>query len=76
MSKVKITVTIEEELVKSLARWSKMAKESRSSLVEKAIKVWHQSILQKELIEGYQAMNKENLSVAESHLKASSEILR
>ena len=76
MSKVKITVTIEEELIKSLARWSKMAKESKSSLVEKAIRAWYQSILQKELIEGYQAMNKENLSVAESHLKASSEILR
>jgi hypothetical protein len=45
-------------------------------LIEGAIKVWRQELLEKELIEGYLAMSKEDRETAEAHLVAGVEVLK
>ncbi len=76
MSKEKITVTIEEELLEELDRAAKSQKVSRSSVLEKAIRTWKKSLLQQQLIEGYRAMSDEDLKVAEQNLHAGYEALK
>lgn len=76
MSKAKITVTIDEEVLEDLDRTAKSQRESRSSVLEKALRAWKKSLLQRELIEGYRAMSDENLKVAEQNLPAGYEALK
>ena len=76
MSKEKITVTIDEELLEDLDRAAKSQRVSRSSVVEKAIRTWKKALLQRELIEGYRAMADEDLKVAEQNLPAGYEALK
>jgi len=76
MSKEKITVTIEEELLQDLDRAAKLQGESRSRILEKAIRTWKQSLLRQDLIEGYRAMSDEDLKVAEQNLAAGYEVLK
>ncbi len=68
MGKTKITVTIDESVIKDLDRLSEQRRESRSRLVEEAVKVWRNGQMEKELIEGYQAMAQEDVATAEAHL--------
>ena len=76
MSKEKITVTIDEELLEDLDRVAKSQSESRSKVLEKAIRTWKKSLLQRELIDGYKAMSEEDLKVAERNLHAGYEALK
>ncbi len=76
MSKEKITVTIDEELLEDLDRVARSIRESRSKVLEKAIRTWKKSLLQRELMEGYKAMSDENLKVAEQNLPAGWEALK
>ena len=76
MSRSKITVTLEEELVQELDRISLRSKTPRSRLVEEAIKSWRRSQRQQELIEGYRAMASEDQKTAEANLAAAYEILK
>ena len=76
MSKEKITVSIEEELVQDLDLTAKSLKESRSSVVEAAIRTWKKSRIEQELIEGYRAMADEDVKVAEKSLAAGYEALK
>ena len=75
MSKEKITVTIDEKLLEDLDRAAKSQSESRSSIVEEAIRIWKRAIMHQELIEGYRAMSDENSRVAEESLHAGYEAL-
>lgn len=68
MGKTKITVTIDESVVKDLDRLSEQRRESRSRLVEEAVTVWRNGQMEKEIIEGYQAMAQEDIATAEAHL--------
>lgn len=68
MGKIKITVTIDESVMKDLDRLSEQRRESRSRLVEEAVTVWRNGQMEKELIEGYQAMAQEDIATAEAHL--------
>ena len=51
-----------------LNRLSERRKETRSRLVEKAIRRWQWCRMEQELIEGYQAMSKEDVETAEGCL--------
>jgi metal-responsive CopG/Arc/MetJ family transcriptional regulator len=70
-----MTVTMDADLVDELDRISSDQKESRSQLVEDAVRVWHRQRLEQQLIEGYEAMNRENRETAEANLAARVEAL-
>ena len=75
-SKVKVTVSVDESLVKALGRASRMTGRARSQLVEEALRLWQRSQLEQVLKEGYQAMAKEDRATAEHLLPAAWEALR
>lgn len=75
-SKVKITISIDETLVRELTGASRQARKSRSRLVEEALQYWRRSRLEQELKEGYQAMAKENRATAERNLAAGWEAMK
>ncbi len=75
-SKLKVTITIDEVLVNEIDRLSKEHRESRSHLIEEAIKVWREKQLEKELIDGYLAMAKEDAETAEANLEAGIEVIK
>ena len=75
-NKQKVTITIDEAIIKDVDRLSKKEGESRSNLIEKALKAWKQKRLKGELIEGYMAMAEEDLDTAEANLEAGAEALK
>jgi len=75
-NKLKVTITIDKAVVEEIDRLSKEQRESRSHLIEEAIKVWRKKRLEKELIDGYLAMVKEDIETAESNLEVGIEVLR
>lgn len=76
MRKAKVTLTLDETLVKELDAMASQRQENRSRLVEEAIRFWKRQKVERELMEGYQAMGKENLELAEAHLPAAREVLK
>jgi metal-responsive CopG/Arc/MetJ family transcriptional regulator len=74
--KLKVTVTIDEAIVREIDRLSKEQGESRSRMIEEAIKMWRQRQLERELIEGYRAMAKADSELAEANLEAGAEALK
>jgi predicted transcriptional regulator len=74
--KLKVTITIDEAVVREIDRFSKVRGRSRSRLIEEAIKDWGQKRLERELIEGYLAMAKEDVVTAESNLEVGREVLK
>jgi metal-responsive CopG/Arc/MetJ family transcriptional regulator len=72
----KVTITIDETILKEIDRSSKKQGESRSHLIEEAIRAWREKELEKELIDGYLAMAKEDAKMAENHLEAMMEVLK
>lgn len=74
--RLKVTVTIDEAMVREIDRLSKEQGVSRSHMIEEAIKVWGQKQLEKELIEGYRAMAKADSELAEANLEAGAEALK
>lgn len=75
VTKVKLTVTIGRSLARELDEEAKNRKLSRSALVEEAIKDLKKKRLGELLKNGYQAMAKENLSVAEEMIHYGSEAI-
>jgi metal-responsive CopG/Arc/MetJ family transcriptional regulator len=75
-NKQKVTITMDEAILKEVDRFSKEHGESRSCLIEEAMKDWKKRKLEKELIEGYRSMAKENAETAEANLEAGLEALR
>ncbi len=76
MSRNKITVTLDVELLQELDVISAKRKTSRSRLVEEAIKSWRRLQRQEQLVEGYRTMASEDQKTAESNLPAGYEILK
>jgi metal-responsive CopG/Arc/MetJ family transcriptional regulator len=74
-NKLKVTVTIEESIVREIDRASNERGESRSRVIEKAIQQWRERELDKQLIEGYLAMAKKDVETAEANLEAGVEVL-
>jgi len=75
-NKQKVTITIDEAIIKDIDRLSKKEGASRSNLIEKALKVWRKKQFEKELIEGYVAMAKEDSEIAEANLEVGAESLK
>lgn len=74
-TKIKLTVTVNRDLVKELDEEKKVRKTSRSALVEEGIKLLKKKRLEESLKYGYQAMAEENLKVAEETIAYGSEVL-
>ena len=74
-NRLKVTVTIEESIVGEIDRVSKQRGESRSRVIEIAVQEWRKRELDKQLIEGYQSMAKEDMETAEANLAAAVEVL-
>lgn len=55
---------------------SRRRHETRSALVEEALRFWQRSLLERSLAQGYQNMAEEDRQTAESHLILSKEVLR
>jgi len=75
-SKMKITVSVDEALVRELNGASRQKRKPRSQLVEEALQLWRRRRLEQALKEGYQAMAKEERATAERHLAAGSEVMK
>ncbi len=75
-SKVKITVSIDEALVREIEGFGRRGRKSRSKMVEEALQHWRRSQLEQELKEGYQAMAKEDRVTAERNLAAGWEAIK
>lgn len=75
-NKLKVTVTIEESIVREIDRASNERGESRSRVIETAIQQWRKREMDKQLIEGYLAMEKEDVETAEANLAAGVEVLK
>ncbi len=75
-NKQKVTITLDGAVLKEIDRFSKSQGESRSRLIEDAIAAWREKELEKELIDGYLAMAKEDAEMAENHLEAGMEVLK
>ncbi len=75
-SKVKVTVSLDESLVKELEGISREKRTHRSRLVEEALRVWHRRLIEQQLKEGYQSMAAEDRATAERNLAVGWEILK
>lgn len=75
-SKVKVTVSLDEALVRELGGVGRRKGKPRSRLVEEAIRHWRRVQLEQELKEGYQAMAKSDRAAAERHLTAGWEVVK
>ena len=74
--KLKVTLSLDEDLVEELERTSRETKKSRSRLVQEALKLWRRKELQTKLAQGYQEMADENVETAEQGLAAFNETQR
>lgn len=75
-SKMKITVSVDEALVRELSGASRQKRKPRSQLVEEALQLWRRRRLEQALKEGYQATAKEDRATAERHLAAGWEVMK
>ena len=75
-SKVKVTVSLDERLVRELKGTGSQKGKTRSHLVEEALKHWRRRQLEEELKEGYQAMAKADRATARRNLKAGWEAIK
>jgi metal-responsive CopG/Arc/MetJ family transcriptional regulator len=67
--RVKLTLSLNEDVVAALDNASRQSKRSRSRLVEEAIRLWRRKELQESLAQGYRAMADEDRKTAERHLR-------
>ena len=74
-NKQRVTIALDRNILEEIDRLSKEQSESRSRIIEGAIKLWRKRQLEKELVEGYLDMSKENTETAEANLVAGEEVL-
>ncbi len=74
--KVKVTLSLDEDLVQTLDKISRQSKKPRSRVVQEALRLWRRKELHDKLAEGYRAMAGEDRETAERHLAAFREILK
>ncbi len=75
-NKQKVTITVDEAILREIDRFSEEQGESRSNVIEKAIREWRQKNLENELIEGYTSMAEEDLETAEANFGAGTEAIK
>jgi metal-responsive CopG/Arc/MetJ family transcriptional regulator len=69
-SRVKVTISINEKLLRELSGAGRKAGRPRSRLVEDALRLWRRQQLAEALKKGYQAMAEADRSMAERNLRA------
>ena len=74
--KVKLTVSLDQDLVETLDEMSRQSRKPRSRVVQEALRSWRRKQLQDKLAEGYRAMAEEDRETAERHLPAFRETLK
>ena len=74
--KVKVTLSLDEDLVEVLEKVSRQRKKPRSRVVQEALRLWQRRELQEKLAEGYRAMVEEDRETAERRVSAFREILK
>ena len=74
--KVKLTVSLDQDLVEALDEMSRQSRKPRSRVVQEALRSWRRKQLQDKLAEGYRAMAEEDRETAERHLPAFRETLK
>ena len=74
--KVKLTVSLDQDLVDTLDEMSRQSKKPRSRMVQEALRLWRRKHVDDKLAEGYRAMAEEDREEAERHLPAFREILK
>ena len=62
-NKLKVTLSLDEDLVETLEQISRQTKKPRSRVVQEALRAWRRKELQEKLALGYQEMADENLKV-------------
>lgn len=72
--KVKLTVSLDQDLVETLDEVSRQSKKPRSRVVQDALRLWRRKQLHDKLAEGYRAMVEEDRETAERQLPAFREI--
>jgi|WetSurMetagenome_2_1015567.scaffolds.fasta_scaffold01113_15 metal-responsive CopG/Arc/MetJ family transcriptional regulator len=72
-SKVKVTVSLDSDLIRELSQAGRQSGKSRSRLMEEALEHWRRSRLAQELKKGYLVMAKEDLGSAKAALAAQRE---
>lgn len=75
-SKAKTTVALKKEILETVDQESRRRHQTRSAVIEEALRLWQRLRLERELAEGYQAMADEDRKTAEKSLHAAREILR
>jgi len=75
-NKLKVTLSLDEDLVEALEQISRQTKKPRSRVVQEALRAWRRKELQEKLALGYQEMADENLKVAEQGLSSFKETLK
>lgn len=59
MTKQKVTVTLDREVVAEITRMSRQRKRNRSQIVEEALRLWERAQMHREMKEGYLALGRE-----------------
>ena len=75
-SKVKVTISLDEAIVRELGAANRGKGKSRSRVVEEALKQWRRRQLEEELKEGYQAMAKADRASARRNLAVGWEAIK
>ena len=73
--KRKVSVTLDEELVKSIEHISKERKIPRSRVVEEMLRYGEKMLIREKLKEGYMAMREEDRKSAEEIMEAQKEVM-
>ena len=74
--KVKLTVSLDQDLVETLDEISRQSKKPRSRVLQEALRFWRRKQLHDKLAAGYRAMTEEDRETAERLLPAFRETLR
>lgn len=74
-NKSKLSVTIDNKILKEVEKVSNNSNFSKSQLTEEALKFWFKRNTEKLMAKGYEEMAKEDLEFSESTLAAQKEIM-
>ncbi len=76
LSKMKASVAITRELLEFVDEESHLRQETRSAIIEEALRLWQRQKLEQSLAHGYRAMSTEDSKTAGQHLPLAKEVLR
>ncbi len=75
ITKSKISVTIDKDLLEAVEKAARVHKIAKSTLTQEAIKLWLKSKTEEQMAAGYEEQAKENLELVELAVDAQYEVL-